>query len=301
MAVIKFYFLVWLLFLFTITESTNFNLEEPFLFPFGPDQGDSFNVKNDDWCSPEEKLDYFFQFGPKSYSSLSVCNRGTILFESQSTFRTVYSNIAPFFGDVDIRDMFFDKSCDFYYYEPRNWVKLLYETRCSASKNEELFFSIYFDDDYIYNDVIRNKTLAWQQKTFITLAGIYYDDYISRLVFGRNTTKYINLANNVFKREMSSYDKLLAQQFIRELIPSFVDEWGYVVTWYKVGSKWHNIESYNSYQAAIICGLVDTMKRCFVLFDYFQLQWVLMREDSAIVRAGFNDGYGTHLSSSLFS
>ena len=286
-----------------ITYSTNHNLEDPFLFPFGPDHEDNFLAKNDDACSWGTFLSYQFYYGQFSRSWLYVCTNGVISFDwpfisfSPSQMdRTSTPLIVPMFSDVHTLDQFFDLRCNY----PYNWY--IYEKACfySLTNDEETFNITFLTNNYIFDETIRQKTVEWEEKTFNkTIFDVYYDDYLARLVFGKETVKYVNLANNIFYREMGPNDTILAQELIREKISNFTSEWGYVVTWYKVGAFPHRIDAFNSFQGAILCGVVDTVKRCFVIFDFFQLEWGWNPwQGESFARSGLADGNGMVIHSS---
>ena len=290
------HFCILFSFLIGIIETTNLNLEEPFYFPFGPDYNDTFNPKVPGACSSEQKFDYSFKFGPNFYSSLFVCNNGIIEFKTVN----VTATIAPFVADVDTRDQFFDRMC-FYPYQTYDdkfdifapsWTPF-YEAACLAANTSAMFSINFYTNDYIVNEIVRNKTIDWEQRLFAgSTFHLNYDDYISRLVFGNETTKYVNLANNIFKRQLSLSDKVLCEELIRKKVANFIAEWGYVATWYKVGTLWYRIDAFNSFQVIIICGSVETVKRCFTLFDYFELQWNRWQSADSFSAAGFDDGSG---------
>ena len=276
-------------------KSTNHDLEDPFLFPFGPDHNDTFNTKRLDYCSSEQNLSYSFSFGEKSYSSLFVCMNGYISFNSSfNSFRPHHFDIVTvplivaLFSDVHTYDNFLDEMCD---------AKTAFQEQiCQLTLSNLADFTLNFNNDLIIDETIRNKTIEWEQKLFdASIFDMYYDDYISRLVFGKSTTKYVNLANNIFKREMSQSDKKIAQDLVRVKISNFTADWGYVATWYKVGPYPHRIDAFNSFQVAIACGVVNASKRCFVLFDYFELQWGWNAwQGQTFARAGFADGEGRY-------
>ena len=294
------FYLLVLAYLFTRPiESTNHDLEEPFLFPFGPAHNDTFNPKISDHCSSYQNLTYPLKFGNVTFSpgGLSVCMHGYVILASP--IDTVF--ISPFYLGIDTNDQFFDQMCNYnyndgfynYYYENGNFENNFAEKACVLWRaNTTVNFTLNFNENYIYNETIRNKIIEWEEKTFTASTfDLFYDDYISRLVFGKQTTKYVNLANNIFKRELGSSDKILARELIREKIDNFTTDWGFVATWYKVGRS-NRVDAFNSFQATILCGFVDAVKRCFVMFDYFQLEWLLWDFRDIFADAGFQNEKG---------
>ena len=59
---------------------------------------------------------------------------------------------------------------------------------------------------------------------------------ITRLLMGLATTKYVNLAGNVFRREITNSSDLdSVDDLINSRHSDFRSDFGYVATWYKVG------------------------------------------------------------------
>ena len=120
------------------------------------------------------------------------------------------------------------------------------------------------------------KTLAavsdWNEKIMkqpMEVLDITFDDEISKLLFGENSTKYVNLAGNVFKRETTKESDLdIISAFINRGIPSFRATFAYVVTWYKIGTT-EDARLFNSFQCVITCGAAS----CFILYDIYEIQW----------------------------
>ena len=110
------------------------------------------------------------------------------------------------------------------------------------------------------------------------------DDSLSEMIFGEESTKYINLANNIFRRESTDNSDL---QIITKFIKSnpenedFQATWCAVATWYKVASvknSWrqkHMLQWFNSFQLIVACdntSEIENATRCFAIYDYFQVQ-----------------------------
>ncbi|XP_075249863.1 defecation cycle abnormal dec-7-like isoform X2 [Convolutriloba macropyga] len=134
------------------------------------------------------------------------------------------------------------------------------------------------------------------------LTDITYDDKISKRVFGmEDSNQDVNLANNVFMREMNKADMDCADVILRDKSVNVSIDWGFVVTWYKVTSYPGSLEAHNSFQGAIACDLQytsggDNMQRCFVVFDFGELQWTITEESTTHAISGFNGGNGKRLS-----
>ena len=94
---------------------------------------------------------------------------------------------------------------------------------------------------------------------------------------GENSTKYVNLGNNVFSRESSqgSDDFLILDTFLQMRHENFRSTFSFVATWYKVTNHLTKILHFNSYQAIVVCGTqeVHVEKRCFIIFDFFEINF----------------------------
>ena len=93
-------------------ESTQVELEDPFVFPFGPAHNDTFNLRKTGRCLAIRRLSDSFRFGPGVYSSLAVCLSGNI------NLLPPYPNISaafifPLFSDIDTKDEFLDQMCGY--------------------------------------------------------------------------------------------------------------------------------------------------------------------------------------------
>ncbi|XP_075263354.1 uncharacterized protein LOC142354902 isoform X2 [Convolutriloba macropyga] len=111
----------------------------------------------------------------------------------------------------------------------------------------------------------------------------------------------VNLANNVFMREMNKADMDCADVILRDKSVNVSIDWGFVVTWYKVTSYPGSLEAHNSFQGAIACDLQYTsggenMQRCFVVFDFGELQWTITEDSMTHAISGLNGGNGKRLS-----
>ena len=107
---------------------------------------------------------------------------------------------------------------------------------------------------------------------------IFTDDELARAIFGSDTTKYVNLAGNILKRETTDQSDLSTlTTFLAQFDAEFEASWAFVASWYKVPPEMGFQFDYNSYQAVITCDknteetTFDDV--CYVIFDYFEVQW----------------------------
>ena len=103
------------------------------------------------------------------------------------------------------------------------------------------------------------------------------DDEDALQFFGRESTKYVNLAGNIMRRQVTEGEDL---QILTELIQQREDsadvivEWALVVTWYKIKfdcdrNDWETQDRFcfASFQLVVTCGAT----RCFSIFNYFEI------------------------------
>ncbi|XP_063723528.1 uncharacterized protein LOC134851395 isoform X2 [Symsagittifera roscoffensis] len=286
-------------------------MEEPFLLPIGPNHGDSFNRKTPTSCSEPISVPFPIKIGSKSYTTLYVCNNGLITFGDPvisyqpADFDSMTTPvIAALFEDNLNGDNFLDQMClqdgGAYYTET------MYETEriCWYYWNYEPTSAInYLGFSYDYIDDARLKaeikTFAEKPLTRAELT-LGFDDCITGTLMGEDKVKYINLANNVMKREMSTSDIEVVQQLINDKFPGQIVKWGFVATWYQISPYPGRLDAFNSYQNLLFCtespptsdpGSFDL---CYVLFDFFEIQWLYTKWERVMAgRVGINDGEGS--------
>ena len=85
-------------------------------------------------------------------------------------------------------------------------------------------------------------------KAELVSMGAKFDDDLTQNIMGEDT-KYLNLANNIFKREMSEADLLVVTGMVGTT-HEFEATWGFVATWYKVGTYPIRVDAFNSFQVS---------------------------------------------------
>ena len=258
----------------TIHELNSFEDDEPFLLKFGSMVEDKFLPKLKEqyphYCSYAEFFQKQFKFGKFNAEVAFICTNGMISFTSSPDDNFFYSlqndehnehitAIAPLiFSNVyNIDNFFFDYTC------------LLAED--SVYQTETFFY------DMCFRIATRNFYINSNDR------GITFDDDKAKALFGSETTKYVNLAGNMFKREINEsedFDKI--NQLITSKIPSFQATVGYVVTWYKIGARGKPATSFNSFQSIMACA---DNKDCVVIHDYYEMEW-----GSAVPEIGADQG-----------
>ena len=197
-------------------------------------------------------------FGEHEVEEVYVCQDGIVSFNDDyvSTYRVLRGSI--YYDEAVISPLIFDR----YYYSRVNF----FDYTCLLFDN-----TVYQDENY-FNDVCFRMATRnfYNQEEF----DITFDDEESKILFGVNTTKYVNLAGNMFKREITNAQDLeKINQLINTELPSFHATSGYVVTWYKVGYRsyyYYDDQEFNSFQSIIACG---DNKDCVVINDYYEMQW----------------------------
>ena len=237
-----------------VNDLNNYDQDEPFLLKFGPGSLDKFQPKSPR-CFSGEDLPKNFKFGKIHVYYALICWDGFISFNdyesADAISRSMYKYnrdsqvIAPLlYGYRYQTNRFFDYSC------------LWFDNRVYQTNR-------YFRD-FCFDLASRNLYEPTQK------SNIREDDEDSKIRFGMDTTKYVNLAGNMFTREITSIQDLdVINQLISTKIPSFHATSGYVVTWYKIGRP-DAQSSFNSFQSITACG---DNKDCVVINDYYEMEW----------------------------
>ena len=135
---------------------------------------------------------------------------------------------------------------------------------CLQSENQLYERPIYcsgYEISFNFSEHMYNEAIDFDVKS---------DDESSKALFGVNSTKYVNLAGNVFKREITrASDFETINQLISTHIPNFHATSWYVVTWYKVGHRFKK-SSFNSFQCIIAC---SSHNGCVIINDYSEIEW----------------------------
>ena len=292
------------------------DLEDPFLLPFGPKHGDQYATR--DGCSLAHNLDQNFKIGNTTVDRVYVCLDGFMKFSTpQELFNswvfvefdsTNSAVVAPFLSRHEIDQRFLDKRCtytveenSFYGQNRWNWCSVMYEEKFWVPE------WYYYDRPWLNrnaNQLSRIKKLHDRDLTDYQLQLLVRDDdEDSREFFGRDSTKYVNMAGNIMSRQVTEGEDL---QILTKLIQHIDDsadvivEWALVVTWYKIEfhcekNDWETPDNrcFASFQLVVTCGA----DRCFSIFNYFEIngrpqEWWSERK--------FYCGMFTHGSSKLF-
>ncbi|XP_063710768.1 uncharacterized protein LOC134839220 isoform X3 [Symsagittifera roscoffensis] len=288
-------------------------IPEPFdILKFGPENSDSFLNKKADTCSLARNISRSVKFGADRYTTLYVCMNGIVAFgEPVTSFKPdEFDNfttpvLAPFFGDIAVSDSFLDEMC--FDSASSYYVDFVYnvETICyqyAYRPQPDPYVGIQFYTDYMLDLDLKAKIYDHfaSRSTWSGLT-VDFDDYITRLTFGKDTTKYPNLGNNIMYREMTVTDLGSVDSFIRNTpIKEVRINWGFVATWFKVSPFPSRLDSFNTFQASLFCTAADQNSvvadgngRCFALFDFFEVQWTTTRwQENRNARSGLNDGNG---------
>ena len=288
-------------------------LEEPFLLSFGPAYGDSFsnqrlihtrdNQFDSRVCSLPQILETPFNLSGFQFDWLFVCLNGVIELHSFG-FSNVQKN--SWLNEADIYPLTINvfKTGVSETSVQDGQVDYLCALALNASSVNDLYYQ-YFDD-VACPGISKNRD-RWSWLNAVTMSGwtdrdtlesvinwniegrhqknvdFHSDDELSRRIFGEQSTKYVNLANNIFHRE-STNDSDLA--ILTEVIRSdpnnfqFHATWCVVVTWYKVSSapasdQIYSLKWFNSFQLILVCdnGSQEGISaKCFAIYDYYELQ-----------------------------
>ena len=195
-----------------------------------------------------------FTFGSVAVENFLVCPTGMISLKNPTDGYVIARGehnkdtavIAPLLYDTSYpQTIYFDYSC-----LPSDNPMFEYPKHCSA-----------YDVSFNFSEHMYNEATDFNVRS---------DDESSKALFGINSTKYVNLAGNVFKREITSpSDFETINQLISTHIPDFHATSGYVATWYKVGHR-HNASLFNSFQCIIAC---SSDNGCVIINDYSEIEW----------------------------
>ncbi len=287
------------------------DLPEPFLLGFGPDKGDVFGTKAYDHCSEERFLDRPLVYSGNVYTSLYVCMHGFISFgvRYRDFIQPDFYNfddvtnpvIAPFFADIGTWDNLLDSGCAITAYDTDIDNFYPSEGICGAYSIAE--FRVELPTDYITDQTKLNAIREHNATVFNgNLIDKTFDDELTIILMGQNTTKYPNLGANFFWRETTALSDLdPVQNLIRQTQGSdeFEASWAFVATWYKVNPLNSRLDAFDSFQAIIVCNETTpddvTKGECYVIFDYYELQWTFSRTFGAHARSFFkgSDGWSS--------
>ena len=256
--------------------------------PFGPDHGDSFATREQ--CSLGMDLEHAFKIGNEVLNKVYVCLDGVVkfnaseaLFSNYWTFDDFdsidYPIVAPFLTQHRIERYFIDDRCA-YSDEENSFYGLsipwCFETYPELS-TEYGSYSYLGNLDPVAGEehLKRLRKLNDRQLTKEQLESLVLeDDEAARQHYGKNTTKYVNLASHVLRRQVTEGDDLEILKKVIQRKDNTNDvmlEWALVVTWYKIKFRCErDIELHNcfaSFQLVVTC----SSNRCFTVFNYFEV------------------------------
>ena len=152
------------------------DIDDVFLFDFGPRAGDTFLSKGYSQCSTAYNLPENFTFGGKIQSKLFVCVFGVIAFDEPlgsqlydpANFETLnHSMIAPLYSDVFLRDNFLDLACVNSTYEGVAVHHL--EDICDFYRNsvDNVRGKFGFEFDDVLDPALRDDLSNYSQRTVL--------------------------------------------------------------------------------------------------------------------------------------
>ena len=297
---------------------TTSRVKQPFLLPFGPKHGDTFVKKSNTEEHIRFNLENNeITLNGVNYSYFTVSTRGKAYLHQNEDHYDWYWNDCYYLGFdslhchriltfviqglsyINTIDNLIDYTCTEVYLDEHE-ADILYqfdvEEFCpllpdKKKESEEVWWphwALVFDnswrvgyDDEILTEQQRDAIESWNDMLPVVSkndVNITSDDNLAKAIFGSDTTNFVNLANNLFKRETTKEADLWAlTSFVSQFKPEFEASWAFVATWYKVPAVEIGTLSYNSYQAVITCDVKnDTTPyddECYVIFDYYEMQW----------------------------
>ena len=250
-------------------------LQDPYIVPFGPKNGDSFNSMYSLCSSIPFPLDINFNFGNSIFSHVFICKGGILVFAENGNVKRLENmedftkaSISAFWADVDYlnwKNPFLDESCQ--------QVYNLYNYYHSSNKSQNVVTDFYFGDPF-YNDPCNVKD--FDIDTLIRSD----DSATAASIFGRDPLpserKNFRLLANIFKRvdrtseTLETLTKLLKQTQGLPNMEMFEATWSFVVTWFRTPLSF-NGTGWLSQQTVLVCDEKmrnDSSGRCFVIWVY---------------------------------
>ena len=305
--------------------------EEPFLLPFGPKHGDQFFRKTDyTACFHDRFSESPLTVNSQLFNDFEFCVNGIVYLEHNTcSWWYGYSKFSfceyPVFSiynlqTINTEDNLIDYMCsenyrdDVEYWRRRDineFCPLLdnrWENRHPLRWDEYSWYTEYQQNQLGITDEQREAIEEWNDFLSDNPENIDLtsDDELARAIFGSDTTKYVNLANNVFKREtMEESDLSILTSFMQPVYPGFAATWAFVATWYKIPpGTWPRRLNYNSYQTINTCDVKTNSTSeddvCFVVFDYFEIQWTgSERSWNGPAQCGVKENWGENFASKI--
>ena len=215
--------LLWFVFFGKLLNASN--LPDPFILPFGQENGDTFSKVGS--CSLAVELERSFRLNNKTIDKVYVCWDGYMMFDSEhwvfpsgGTLRNFQSVsqplIAPFYADHGIERRFLDSRCEYtleettFYASDMNWCREFFS---------DFFYDRYFHDIYHYytwrltsnNEDRLEISKIMQQNDFDReklKELVREDDEATLEFFGKETTRYPNLVNHAMRRQVTEGEDL---------------------------------------------------------------------------------------------
>ena len=259
----------------TFYNVTRNSMGEPFLLSFGPKYGDI--VRSARYCKHLSVFSSFFfmySYICDYYLYLKVeynsCTDWHVRFGIDCSYIYFYVYDTSSLT-LDTNDNLLDYKCTETVLTKQNTGYL--DEFCPLLRNYDLPWldkinEVSEEETALYKDLI----YSFDEET-----NIQSDDEFARSVMGDDSTKYVNLANNVFKRQTTNESDLsTVDSLVQAFHPGFISKWALVATWYKMMPESVTQFEYNSYQVVITCN--DEAEGgndiCYIIFDYFQTSWI---------------------------
>ena len=276
-----------LVFVLWTTFGGGWSLEEPFDLEFGPDVGDKFQDKADGCTSDLMGLE-----GPLRYDNYTIVG--------VKACPNVYIDLVDDAGDThnieiadidgDTEDTILDRMCMPSVDDDDNiceWY-LQYD---STSDAYEADFSDYVTGKHAIIFTYE-KAHEWDYISFLRKnVDIYFDDQWTTVLGGADT-KYVNLVDNIFVRNISSQHDL---DIINSRIgQDFSADYGAVMTFYKVKDYSFLLNYQISAQVVIACDQAQnttnqtvhvTDNKCYMMTQYRDVNYMV--EDGSSAEASF--------------
>ena len=248
-------------------------VKEPFDLDFGPDAGDQFTWKGDGTRSEPIYINGPLMWGQAEVAYFKTESDIELFLYDQSGNQIGEIEVAYFDGKT--QDNLLDKMClqyDDYYANIESICDYMLDPNNPAEDYVRGF--VRSTDSALRSVVYKIELLyEWNDLSFSKSSlGVYFDDLLTQVLTGPDT-KYVNLANNVYVRNLTRSKDL--EVVNNRIGGDFKADFGFVVTWYKIMDDDAETMFFSNVQLVVACDQKNTTdvqdNECYSMAEYDQL------------------------------
>lgn len=259
-------------------------IRDPFLLPFGPKNGDTFNTRERTCSEKPINLGFDFKYGDETFRYAFVCKGGFIaLTNDENSVEPLTTNLISAFWTEDVNanhwvNPFVDQLCSQILEYTEN------ENGNSLWSDQSITFPNYFSmDDVVYNDMCsgEGQMSADDLEEMIRSESVRTRRWVNEVYGLPNpsalTSRDLTLTGNIFKRvDKSKHTLDILTSFLKKVTQqeNFEADWLFVVTWFRMPLTrlW---DGWLSQQTCLVCGgdkdrprASLTSPECYVIWFY---------------------------------